>query len=71
MKEYLTISEVSKAWGIGIRRINVLCNQGRIDGGEKFGNVWAIPINAEKPEDKRVTTGKYKNWRKTGESNLE
>lgn len=26
MKEYLTISEVSKAWGIGIRRINVLCN---------------------------------------------
>jgi hypothetical protein len=38
MKDYLTISEVSKVWGIGVRRINVLCNEGRIDGAVKFGN---------------------------------
>lgn len=65
MKNYLTISEVSKVWGIGVRRINVLCNEGRIDGAVKFGNAWAIPADAKKPKDKRVTSGKYKNWRKT------
>lgn len=60
---YKTISEVSSEWGISPRRIQVLCNEGRIDGVTRFGRTWAIPAEAEKPKDERVITGKYKNWR--------
>lgn len=41
-----------------------MCADGKIDGVTKFGNAWAIPIDAEKPTDNRVVSGKYKNWRK-------
>ena len=64
MQGYKKIADISKEWGISERRINTLCLQGRIIGAEKFGNVWAIPVDAERPTDKRVTTGEYKNWRK-------
>lgn len=47
MEEYLTIKEFSKKWGIGERRINALCKEGRISGAQKFGNTWAIPVDAE------------------------
>ena len=30
----------------------------------KLGREWAIPVDAERPTDERVTTGEYKNWRK-------
>ena len=33
----------------------------------KFGRDWAIPADAAKPEDKRVTTGEYRNWLKKKE----
>lgn len=35
----------------------------RADGAVKFGRDWAVPMDTEKPEDGRVTTGEYKNWR--------
>ena len=59
MKEYMTIKEASAKWGIGERRINTLCHEGRIEGCVKFGVSWAIPSDAEKPEDKRIKSGKY------------
>lgn len=46
MKEYLTTQEASEKWNIGIRRINTLCNEGRIEGASKFGKAWAIPADA-------------------------
>lgn len=64
MKGYMKIAEASVLWGISERRINTLCLEGRIKGAEKFGNAWAIPKNTEKPEDKRIKTGKYFNYRK-------
>ncbi len=60
MVEYLKISEVAEKWNISERRVNTLCLQGRIPNAVKFGTTWAIPTNAEKPKDKRITTGKYK-----------
>ncbi len=63
MQGYKNISEVSKEWGISERRINTLCLEGRIEGAEKFGNVWAIPADAERPKDNRIKSGKYRNWR--------
>ena len=59
MKEYMTIKEAAKKWGIGERRINTLCIEGRIEGAAKFGNSWAIPHDAQKPKDNRVKSGKY------------
>lgn len=59
MNDYLTIQQVAEKWGVSIRRINTLCNEGKIDGAMKFGNTWAIPKSAEKPADGRVKSGKY------------
>ena len=64
MKEYMTIQEAAAKWNIGIRRINTLCSEGRLDGAIKFGGVWAIPTNANKPNDARVKSGKYVKVRK-------
>lgn len=50
---YLSVSQIAKKWGMTPRRIQVLCNNGRIDGAQRVGNVWTIPENAQKPEDAR------------------
>ena len=59
MKGYINIKEASKKWNIRERRITTLCLEGRILNAEKFGNVWAIPEDAEKPNDERIKSGKY------------
>lgn len=59
MNEFITIKETSAKWGLGERRINTLCQEGRIPGVRKFGKSWAIPANAEKPKDERIKSGKY------------
>ena len=59
MDGYMTIREASEKWSIGLRRINTLCNEGRIEGASKVGNVWVIPSDAEKPKDERIKSGKY------------
>lgn len=63
MEGYLTIKEVAKKWGLTIRTVQKMCSEGKISGASKFGINWAIPEDAEKPNDKRIKTGKYKNWR--------
>jgi len=57
--EYLSIRQTADKWGISIRRIQVLCAEGRIHGAMKIGSYWAIPADAEKPDDQRVKSGKY------------
>ena len=59
MDGYIQIKDAAKKWGIGPRRINELCLQGRIEGAIKFGNTWAIPNNTKKPQDARIKSGKY------------
>lgn len=61
---YLTIKEVAEKWDITPRRVRTLCENGRIEGAAKLGREWAIPEKAEKPIDRRITSGEYKNWRK-------
>lgn len=63
---YKSIAETAEEWGISSRRIQVLCTEGRIEGAEKIGRMWVIPLDAVKPKDARETSGKYKNWRKKG-----
>ena len=51
--EYMTANQASKKWKISQRRVQILCSEGRIPGVFKLGEVWAIPADVEKPEDKR------------------
>lgn len=64
MDGYLTIKQVAEVWEVSTRRVQILCAEGKIEGAIKFGRDWAIPNDAIKPEDKRIRTGVYKNWRK-------
>jgi len=65
---YLTVKETAEKWGINPRTVQTMCNDGRIPEAKKFGKAWAIPENMEKPVDKRIVSGKYKNWRKKEKS---
>jgi len=49
-----TVQQIAIKWGISIRRVSKLCEDGRIQGAEKFSDVWMIPENAEKPDDERT-----------------
>lgn len=50
---YLTTKQAAEKWNISLRRVQVLCEQGRIKGAVRLGWAWAIPKDAEKPEDAR------------------
>ncbi len=56
--EYLTTSEIAVKWNITRRRVNVLCDEGRIEGAIQKGKIWLIPSVAKKPVDGR-TARKY------------
>ena len=51
--EYLTVRETARKWNLSDRMVQQFCTAGRIPGAQKFGNSWAIPADAEKPQDPR------------------
>ena len=53
MEKFMTTKEAVYKWNISERRIRKLLQDGRITGSIKVGNSWNIPINANKPIDKR------------------
>lgn len=57
--DYMTVKEAAKKWNLSERRLQTICNEGMIPGVIKFGRSWAIPIDSEKPIDKRIKSGKY------------
>ena len=65
MDGYLTIKEMAEKLNITARSVQNMCVDGRIKGAQRLGTVWAIPEDTLRPKDGRVTTGKYKNWRKS------
>ena len=56
----MTCKEKALEWGVSIRTVNNLCKQGKIPGAVKIKSSWQIPDNAKKPDDGRVSSGKYK-----------
>jgi hypothetical protein len=58
--DYVTPKNKAIEWGLTQRRVEVLCDKGRIPGAYRFGRVWAIPKNAEKPIDGRTKEAKEK-----------
>lgn len=51
--KYMTASQIAKKWDISQRRVQILCEQGRVEGAFKLGGFWAIPSASEKPRDER------------------
>ena len=68
MDGYMTVKEASMRWGISERLVQLYCQTGKIEGVSKLGRSWLIPSSTNRPKDQRVTTGKYKNWRKQNEN---
>jgi len=52
--EYMRIKVAGEKWGITSRMVNYYCSTGRIKGAVKMGNLWLVPITAEKPIDGRL-----------------
>ncbi|MFN4201165.1 MAG: helix-turn-helix domain-containing protein [Fervidobacterium gondwanense] len=56
--DYLTTKQAAEKWNISLRRVQVLCEQGCIKGVVRLGWAWAIPKDAEKPDDFRMKKDK-------------
>ena len=52
--EYMKLKDAAEKWGISIRRVQILCAQGRISGAVRLGRDWMIPVNADRPTDGRT-----------------
>lgn len=49
MNELITVQSAAQKWEITPRRVQILCNEGRIEGAVKKSGVWFIPPTAPKP----------------------
>jgi len=54
-KEWIILRQKKqqKNGGISQRRVQLLCEQGRVAGAVRLGWAWAIPKEADKPADAR------------------
>lgn len=57
---FLSAKEVAVKWDISRRRVQILCEEGRIEGAFKLSDVWVIPKDAKKPADRRKIRKKPK-----------
>jgi hypothetical protein len=56
--DFVTAKEKAAEWNISLRRVQVFCERGRIDGVQRFGKVWVIPKDAKRPLDLRYSKNK-------------
>ncbi|MCD8054677.1 MAG: helix-turn-helix domain-containing protein [Lachnospiraceae bacterium] len=53
--DFIDVRHAATKWNISERRVQKLCEDGRICGVRRFGHSWMIPELAEKPHDLRKT----------------
>ena len=51
---YITVKEAAERWGVSTRRVQILCNTGRIKGAYRFGKSWMVPRTAVIPNSRRA-----------------
>ena len=56
--EFVSAKEKAEEWGISIRRVQIFCEQGRIEGVQRLGKIWVIPKSASRPADLRYSENK-------------
>ena len=52
--QYLSVKDISVKFKLSERRVQQLCDAGRIEGVQRISGVWVIPENAKKPIDDRI-----------------
>jgi hypothetical protein len=58
--EYISTDQAAEKWNISVQRVRQYCKEGRIEGAQRFSQVYMIPKDAQKPKDARIKSGKYK-----------
>ena len=53
MSGFLSVAETAQRYNISKRRVQLLCEQGRIEDARMISGVWIIPESSEKPSDGR------------------
>jgi hypothetical protein len=56
--DWITAKQAAQEWGITIRRVQVLCENGQVEGATKLGDIWVIPKDTPKPLDGRTKAAK-------------
>lgn len=56
--DWMTTKEASKIWGVTMRRVQALCDNGQIPTAVKLGTMWVIPKGTPKPIDGRTKESK-------------
>jgi len=54
----MTTKEAADKWGIKIRRVQALCENGQIENATRLGQIWVIPKGTPKPIDGRTKAAK-------------
>ena len=54
----MNVKEAAEKWGISVRRVQEYCRTGRVDGAQRLGSVWTIPVDAKRPDDYRTNEPK-------------
>lgn len=57
---YMSVNDAAEKFKISRRRVQTLCEQGRITGATMVSGVWLIPEDAPKPVDKRKSKNRIK-----------
>ena len=62
--EWMTVKEAAELWGITTRRIQILCDDGKVNGAQRLGYMWVIPRGTPKPIDGRTKAAKAQKEKK-------
>lgn len=56
--DLITTKEAAATWGITVRRVQALCDNGKIPAAFKLGDIWVMPKGTPKPVDGRTKAAK-------------
>ena len=54
----MTTADAAALWGITTRRVQILCDSGKVTGAFRMGKTWIIPRGTPKPLDGRTKAAK-------------
>ncbi len=49
LHRFKRVKYCAEEWGISPRRVQIYCDEGKIEGAFKYGQYWLIPKDAKKP----------------------
>ena len=56
--ELMTTMDAAELWGITPRRVQILCDKGKVNGAFRMGKTWIIPKSTSRPIDGRTKAAK-------------